>query len=97
MGLEEIDPNSEIPMHSHSEAEEIISVFGGKGKAFVDNEVADLKVGAVIYIPPNVEHRFVNTSDEPLWITWTLSPPGFEKQIRQIADGSAGMEVFSES
>ena len=38
MGLEEIDPNSEIPMHSHSEAEEIIFVFGGKGKAFVEDE-----------------------------------------------------------
>ena len=98
MGLEEIDPNSEIPIHSHSEAEEIIFVYGGKGKGYVDDEVADLKPGTVlrsIHIPPNVEHRFVNTGDEPLWITWTLSPPGFEKQIRQIADGSAGMAVFS--
>ena len=97
MGLEEVDPNSEIPLHSHSESEEIIFVYGGHGKAFVGDEVADLKPGTVIYLPPNVEHRFVNTGDEPLWITWTLSPPGFEKQIRRIADGSAGMEVFSES
>ena len=97
MGLEEIDPHSEIPLHFHSESEEIIFVYGGQGKAFVGDEVADLKPGTVIYLPPNVEHRFVNTGDEPLWITWTLSPPGFEKQIRRIADGSAGMEVFSES
>lgn len=97
MGLEEIDPHSEIPMHSHSDAEEIIFVFGGKGKAYIDDEVTELTPGSVIYLPPNVEHRFVNTGDEPLWITWTLSPPGFEKQIRKIADGSAGMEVFSES
>ena len=97
MGLEEIDPHSEIPMHSHSHAEEIIFVFGGVGKAYIDDEVTELKPGSVIYLPPNVEHRFVNTGDEPLWITWTLSPPGFEKQIRKIADGSAGMEVFSES
>jgi quercetin dioxygenase-like cupin family protein len=96
MGLEEVDPNSEIPMHSHSDAEEIIFVYGGQGKGYVADEVSDLKPGAVIYIPPNVEHRFVNTGDEPLWITWTLSPPGFEKQIRQIADGSSGMEVFSQ-
>ena len=97
MGLEEIDPNSEIPMHSHSEAEEIIFVYGGKGKAYINDEVTELKHGTVIYLPPKVEHRFVNTSDEPLWITWTLSPPGFEKKIRRIADGSSGMEVFSES
>ncbi len=96
MGLEEIDPNSEIPLHSHSEAEEIIFVFSGEGIAYVDDEEGSLKPGAVIYIPPNVEHRFVNTGDTPLWITWTLSPPGFEKQIRKVADGSAGMEVFSE-
>lgn len=96
MGLEEIDPNSEIPLHSHRNAEEIIFVFGGEGKVYIDDEVGVLKPGAVIFIPPNVEHRFVNTADEPLWITWTLSPPGFENQIRKIADGSAGMEVFSE-
>ena len=97
MGLEEIDPNSEIPIHLHSEAEEIIFVYGGEGRGFVGDEVADLKPGTVIFIPPKVEHRFVNIGNEPLWITWTLSPPGFEKQIRRIADGSAGMEVFSEA
>ncbi|MYG00612.1 cupin domain-containing protein [Candidatus Poribacteria bacterium] len=97
MGLEEIDPNSEIPMHSHSEEEEIIFVFAGKGKAYVGGEESEVKKGSVIYIPPNVDHRFVNTGDEPLWITWTLSPPGFEKKIRKIADGSAGMEIYSES
>lgn len=96
MGLEEIDPHSEIPWHSHREAEEIIFVFGGEGKGFVGDEVAELKPGTVVYLPPKVEHRFVNTGDEPLWITWTLSPPGFETQIRKISNGSAGMEVFSE-
>ena len=65
MGLEEVDSNSEIPIHSHSEAEEIIFVYGGQGKAYVGDEVADLKPGTVIYLPPNVEHRFVNTGDEP--------------------------------
>ena len=97
MGLEEIDPHSEIPMHSHSHSEEIIFVFRGKGQAYIDGEVMELTQGTVVYLPPNVEHRFVNTGNESLWITWTLSPPGFEKQIRKIADGSAGMEVFSES
>ena len=97
MGLEEIDPHSEIPWHSHSDAEEIIFVFGGEGVGYVADEVADLKPGTVIYLPPTVEHRFVNTGDTPLWITWALSPPGFETQIRQVADGSAGMEVFSET
>ena len=47
-----------------------------------------MKPGVAIFIPPNVEHRFVNTGDAPLWITWTFSPPGFEKQVRQIAEGS---------
>ena len=93
MGLEEVDPNSEIPTALNiANPKRLFSSMVG----MVTEEVADLKPGTVIYIPPNVEHRFVNTGDEPLWITWTLSPPGFEKQIRQIAEGSAGMEVFSE-
>ena len=94
-GLEEIDTHSEIPMHAHDEAEEIIFIFGGQGKGFVGDEVADLKPGTVIFIPPKVEHRFVNTGDAPLWLTWTFSPSGFEKQIRKIADGSAGIGLFS--
>ena len=61
MGLEEIDPHSEIPWHSHADAEEIIFVFGGEGVGYVADEVADLKPGTVIYLPPTVEHRFVNT------------------------------------
>ncbi len=97
MGLEEIDPNSEIPTHSHSEEEEILFVYSGEGKAFVEDQESVLKTGTVIYIPPKVEHRIVNTGDKPLWITWTLSPPGFEKQVRKIADGTAGMEIYSQS
>ncbi|MCZ6678368.1 MAG: cupin domain-containing protein [Candidatus Poribacteria bacterium] len=95
MGLEEIDPHSEIPLHSHDEAEEIIFIFGGQGKGFVGNQVAELKPGTVIFIPPKIEHRFVNTGEEPLWLTWTFSPPGFEKRIRKVADGSAGMGILS--
>ena len=52
MGLEEIDPHSEIPWHSHADAEEIIFVFGGEGVGYVADEVADLKPGTVIYLPP---------------------------------------------
>ena len=50
MGLEEIDPHSEIPWHSHADAEEIIFVFGGQGVGYVADEVADLKPGTVIYL-----------------------------------------------
>jgi quercetin dioxygenase-like cupin family protein len=94
MGLEEIDPHSEIPMHAHDEAEEIIFIFSGQGKGFVGDEVAELKPGTVIFIPPKVKHRFVNTGDEPLWLTWTFSPPGFEQRIRKVAAGTAGMEML---
>ncbi|MCY4402821.1 MAG: cupin domain-containing protein [Candidatus Poribacteria bacterium] len=97
MGLEEIDPDSEIPIHSHSKEEEVIFVFAGKGMAYVGGEEAEMEKGTVIYIPPNVEHRFVNTGDQPLWITWTLSPPGFEEKIRKIAEGSAGVEIYSKT
>jgi len=94
MGLEEIDPHSEIPLHAHEAAEEIIFVFGGQGKGFVGDEMADLEPGTVVFIPPKVPHRFVNTGETPLWITWTFTPPGFEQRIRKVAEGTSGMEAL---
>ncbi|RMF93601.1 MAG: cupin domain-containing protein [Nitrospinota bacterium] len=85
MGTEEVDPGSEIPAHLHPDAEEIIFVYGGQGKAMVGDEEADISPGTGIYIPRNTLHRFINTGQEVLRLTWTFIPPGFEHQMRRMA------------
>ncbi|MDE0030143.1 MAG: cupin domain-containing protein [Deltaproteobacteria bacterium] len=93
MGLQQVDPHSEIPLHSHDDFEEILFVFGGRATATVGNETAEIVPGSVVFIPPRTNHGFVNDHDEPLWITWTFSPQGFEGYIRGVAQGTVQLKT----
>ena len=93
MGLQEVDPHSKIPLHSHDDFEEIIFVFGGRGTATVGDETAEIAPGSVVFIPPKTNHGFVNSQDEPLWLTWTFSPQGFEGYIRGVAQGTVQLKT----
>lgn len=93
MGLQEVDPHSEIPLHSHDEAEEILFVVSGRGTATVDDQTAEIVPGSVVFIPPRTNHGFVNAEDEPLWLTWTFSPQGFEGYIRGVAQGTVQLKT----
>ena len=93
MGLQQVDPHSEIPLHSHDDFEEILFVFGGRATATVGDETAEIVPGSVVFIPPRTNHGFVNDHDEPLWITWTFSPQGFEGYIRGVAEGTVHLKT----
>ena len=93
MGLQQVDPHSEIPLHSHDDAEEILFVFGGRATATVGDETAEIVPGSVVFIPPKTNHGFVNNGDEPLWLTWTFSPQGFEGYIRGVAEGTVQLKT----
>ena len=45
MGLQQVDPHSRIPLHSHDEAEEILFVIGGRATATVGDETAEIVAG----------------------------------------------------
>ena len=93
MGLQEVDPHSEIPLHSHDDCEEILFVIGGRATATVGDETAEIVPGSVVFIPPRTNHGFVNDGDEPLWLTWTFSPQGFEGYIRGVAKGTVQLKT----
>lgn len=63
----ELDPGEKTPMHAHKDpVEEIYVVLEGK----VDIETPDEYIegatpGTIAYFPPGVEHRPINTYDEP--------------------------------
>lgn len=88
MGTEEVDVGSEIPAHLHPDAEEIIFIYGGEGQAVVGDQETTITAGTAIYIPHNTVHQFRNTGNEPLCLTWTFIPPGFEYQMRRMAKES---------
>lgn len=85
MGLQRIEPGSRIPLHVHDPEEEILFCFRGAGRIRVGDQEADLRPGTAAFIPPGVWHGVDNTEQEPLWITWTFSPPGYEQTFRAMS------------
>lgn len=82
MGTEEVSPGSRIPLHVHAEAEEILFVYRGSGRARVGDEEVEVGPETAIFIPPGTSHGFVNHTGEPVHLTWTFSPPGEQEKFR---------------
>ncbi len=83
-------PGVGIPLHKHPHpVEELLYVLRGKGMETVGNEEREVGPGSAIFVPPEVEHRIVNTGDEMLMLLVVVSPPGivekdlFQKKIKR--------------
>ena len=85
MGTEAVDPGSQIPVHVHDHAEEILFVYAGRGRARVGDEEVEVGPETAIFVPKGAPHGFVNTSGEHAHLTWTFSPPGDHEKFRNDA------------
>jgi len=90
LGLCVIDPKSEIPYHSHDEAEEVMYILRGRGKAIIDGVEYELKENSSMYCPPKRMHQIVNPNPEELWFVFAYSPPGGEQSTRTRGTPIAG-------
>lgn len=61
--------------HSHVESGELMVFTSGVGKAWLDGVERDVGPGVAMYAPPGVEHKTMNTGDEPLTIVCVFVPP----------------------
>ena len=75
-GLTIFEPGESSSLHNHPESEEINYIVRGSGKVLSDGEEEEFGPNSFIFIPKGVFHRHVNTGDEPLWLTFTYTPPG---------------------
>jgi len=85
MGTVEIPPGGSIPYHAHTNEEEIMFVYAGRGIATVDGKDYRVSKESVVLTPPGCQHSFTNTWTENLSIAFFYSPPGIEKTIRERA------------
>ncbi len=85
MGTVEIPPGSSIPYHAHTNEEEIMFVYEGRGFATVDGKEYRVSKGSVVLTPPGCQHSFTNTWTENLSVAFFYSPPGIEKVLRERA------------
>jgi mannose-6-phosphate isomerase-like protein (cupin superfamily) len=62
----------------------VFYVESGEGRLEDGKQFWDLKPNMAILAPPNVAHRFINTSDKPLdmiMLTWTAGPDAHKELI----------------
>jgi len=63
------------PMHSHREAEEVLSVLEGEGEAMIEGETTPFKTGYAVLFPANSKHMLRNTGHEPPVTASVFSSP----------------------
>lgn len=65
MRMFEVRPGGHIKAHKHPWEHEIF-ILEGKGRIRIGEKSYDVSEGYFVYIPPNVEHEYWNTSDSVL-------------------------------
>ncbi len=68
--------------HKHDSSGELMVFTSGSGKTWLDGVEYELKPGVAVYAPPGVEHKTMNTSDEPMLIVCVFVPPADAGYIR---------------
>ena len=83
MRLFRIGPGGSIPSHSHDWEHEIF-VLEGEGRVRVGSKWYDVSKGYFIFIPPNVEHEYVNTGPTNLSFLCMipLKPTAEDKEVK---------------
>jgi len=65
MRVFDLEPGGCTPRHSHAWEHEVF-VLEGQGQAFLEGQEMPCTQGEVIFVEPNEEHQFRNTSDKSL-------------------------------
>jgi len=73
--LLEIEPFTEVPIHTHEDRAASVFVVGGQGEAYVNGDWKPVAAGDYLFIPVQGEHGTRNTGAEPLRLFVHHSPP----------------------
>ena len=60
--------------HYHAKTEEIYFITAGQGRMRIEGELAEVKAGDAIAIPPGKRHKLWNTGDSPLTLLCCCAP-----------------------
>ena len=60
--------------HYHARTEEIYFILAGEARMSIETEMADVKTGDAIAIPPGKKHKIWNTGQETLKLLCCCSP-----------------------
>jgi len=80
-------------LHIHPDAEEIVVVTRGQGRARIGNNSFEIKKEDVLHVPPNTEHEIVNNGEDFLGVLFINVPvgKGIEKLVELKKDSETIM------
>jgi quercetin dioxygenase-like cupin family protein len=84
MGVQHMPPGGQVPLHRHPE-EEILFVYSGRARITVAGVTHEVGPETAVFIPGDTYHSIENVGAEDVRMTFTLSPPGYEKVFREMA------------
>ena len=79
-----IEKNQGALPHAHPGIEQVCYLLSGTARASVSGESVDMVAGDCCFLPPDLPHSFVVTSDEPARVLVIYSPPYEESPERVI-------------
>jgi len=70
-------PGQACGQHSTKDREELLVFLAGRGELLIgENDLYEVGLGKVSYIPPNTLHDVRNTGGEPLAYVYCVAPAG---------------------
>jgi mannose-6-phosphate isomerase-like protein (cupin superfamily) len=80
VGMANIVPSSENPLHIHGNCSEIILLLSGSVEHVVGEQIVDLTAGDVLIVPPGVPHqaRSVGSTPAEMVVVYNSGQRGFQ-------------------
>ena len=85
------------PLHRHTREDEYSFVLEGRMGALLGDCAIKAGPGDVVFKPRKQWHTFWNAGDEPCRILEIISPAGFERYFRELADMGGSAQADNEA
>jgi mannose-6-phosphate isomerase-like protein (cupin superfamily) len=95
--LPEIPPRTlGAPLHRHHNEDEYTFVLAGTVGVMIGDEALTAEPGSWLIKPRNAWHTFWNAGDGPCSIIEIVSPAGFERYFREVAQTGGALERLAQ-
>lgn len=83
-------PGVGIPLHVHTNEDEVFRILEGEMEFFVEGNTSVLKAGDTIFLPRQVPHSFKVVGEQNAKAIVTIIPSGVEEMFVQLSQLPAG-------
>lgn len=84
------------PLHRHTREDEYSFVLQGRMGALLGEEVVEAGPGDLVFKPRGQWHTFWNAGDGPCRILEVISPAGFERFFRELAELGGATQIAAD-